>query len=270
MSPDGLDEQDAQEAREPAVIGGEPADVALAAEKQRIAAERRRLRRHAVKSARRKIGLWIAVALGPYFVRLLAWTWKPVVEGAHNVEAARGADGGHVMAFWHGSMLVPVMFHAHRNYHAVISRSGDGDVPTAILRRLGYGAVRGSTRDAASSALREMKDLLEKGGGLAVTPDGPKGPRYSVRRSLAWLARETGHAIVPCGFVAARAWHLPSWDRFTIPKPFSRVALVYGEPLRVPSNATEADLAAATTELRERILNAERRGYALLGVPPDS
>jgi len=246
--------------------GDDPKDVALAAEKKRVAAERRRRRRHAVKSARRKVGLWIAVALGPYFVRLLAWTWKPVVEGAHNVESARGAGGGHVMALWHGSMMIPVMFHAHRNYHVLVSKSGDGDVPTAILLRLGYGAVRGSTRDAASSALREMKDLLEKGGGLGVTPDGPRGPQHSVRRSLAWLARETGHAIVPCGFAAARAWHLPSWDRFTIPKPFSRVALVYGEPVRVPSGATEADLAAATIEVRERMLSAERRGFELLGV----
>ena len=83
------------------------------------------------------------------------------------------------------------------------------------------------------------------------------------------MARATGYPIIPIGFAANRAWHLSSWDAFTIAKPFSRVAIVYGEPLRVGREGGEAALEAATETLRERLMAAEVRGCELIEATPD-
>lgn len=225
--------------------------------------------RHRVKVLRRWLARWFVVSLGPPLVRALARTWRPVVEGEHNVHAARGTTGGHFMALWHGRMLVAVAHHARRDYHVLVSPSGDGDVISALLHGLGYGTVRGSSRGRGAPAVRQMLELLQRGAGIGVTPDGPTGPMHSMSPSLAWMARETGYAVVPCGFAAARAWHAASWDRFTIPRPYTRVAFVYEEPVRVARDADDAALARASEEIRARLLRAERRGFELLGAEPD-
>jgi lysophospholipid acyltransferase (LPLAT)-like uncharacterized protein len=83
------------------------------------------------------------------------------------------------------------------------------------------------------------------------------------------MARATGHAVVPCGFVCDRAWRARSWDRFTVPKPGARLALVYGEPIRVERDGGEEELERATELIRERMLAAELEGFRALGVEAD-
>jgi lysophospholipid acyltransferase (LPLAT)-like uncharacterized protein len=83
------------------------------------------------------------------------------------------------------------------------------------------------------------------------------------------MSRATGFPIVPIGLVSNRAWRLSSWDSFTIPKPFARVAIVYGEPVQVAREAGEADLEAATELIRTRLFECERRGLAQIGASED-
>ena len=82
---------------------------------------------------------------------------------------------------------------------------------------------------------------------------------------VAYMARVTGLEIVPIGLACDRAWRLRSWDRFTIPKPFARVAITYGDPVLVASDACERQLEHATSEVRARLIDAERTGFAHLG-----
>ncbi len=87
--------------------------------------------------------------------------------------------------------------------------------------------------------------------------------------SLAWLGRATGFPIVPIGFACDRAWHARSWDRFTIPRPWARVVMIYQDPVRVERSAGEAELVAATDLIRESLLRAERQGFEMLERKPD-
>jgi lysophospholipid acyltransferase (LPLAT)-like uncharacterized protein len=114
-----------------------------------------------------------------------------------------------------------------------------------------------------------MLAALDQGAVLVITPDGPRGPRHSMNPGLVWMARATGYPVVPCGFVCDRAWRARSWDRYTIPKPWARVALVYEEPVMVERDANPDALARATEAIREGILRAERRGFQYLGREPD-
>jgi hypothetical protein len=165
-------------------------------------------------------------------------------------------------------MLLGLPTHRDRGYTVLVSPSDDGGLVLPLLFRNGYHVLRGSTHKRPERALREMLAVLEeRGGGLVLTPDGPRGPRHSVNDGLAWISRETGHPIVPCGFVCDRAWRLSSWDRFTIPRPRARVALVYGEPLE--PGGPGSSLRRTSRELKRRLLAAEALGFQRLGKQAD-
>ena len=228
--------------------------------------------RQGAKARARATGLHTVRLLGAPLLRALARSWRVEVLGAACVEEACARDGGCVMALWHGRMLVALPHHAHRDSRAwqvLVSGSEDGDLSERLLRAFGYGVIRGSRSRGGARALRELLAARGEDCVLVITPDGPRGPRHSMNPGLAWLARETGYAVVPCGFVCDRAWHTDSWDRFTIPKPRARLAFVYEEPVRVSPDASEREEELATEEIRSRMLRAEERGFAHLGVERD-
>lgn len=219
--------------------------------------------RRRYRIARRRAGALALEALGPSVLRALARTWITRVEGAEHLATAEG-ERGHVMALWHGSMLLGLPHHARCGWSALVSPSDDGGLVVRLLRRFGYGVVRGSTSQGGARALRSLLEVLRRGGGVILTPDGPRGPRHSVNPGPAWMALRCGAAVVPCGFVCDRAWELSSWDRFCIPRPRARVVLVYGEPVVAQRSASEEELLRLSSLLRERMLAAEERGRALL------
>jgi len=194
----------------------------------------------------------------------MARTWRTDVLGAEHLEST-ARHPGRLLALWHGRMLVPFHHHRGAGMCVLVSPSDDGSLVTSLLERFGQRVVRGSSNKASARALRALLGELRGGGTVVITPDGPRGPRHSMNPGLAWLARATGFPVLPCGFVCDRAWSLRSWDRFTIPKPGARLALVYGEPLGVAPQSGEDELARATEEIKRRMLEAETRGLRHLG-----
>ena len=166
-------------------------------------------------------------------------------------------------------MIVALPMFAHKGWHVLVSPSGDGDISEKLLEANGYSVIRGSSSKGGARALRKMLAVLDEGAVLFITPDGPRGPMHSMNPGLAFMARATGRKIVPVGLVADRAWHASSWDNFTIPKPFARVSVVYGEPVAVSRDAGEEDQQKATELVRERTLAAERQGFEALQCESD-
>lgn len=190
------------------------------------------------------------------------------VRGAEHFQAVE-AEGGFLFALWHGRMVAAMPSHAHRDYQVLVSPSADGGLVTDLLGSFGYGVVRGSSSRGGARAVRELQTHLKTERPVAVTPDGPRGPMHGINPGLCWLARESGRAILPVGVACDRAWHLKSWDRFTIPKPRARVVVTYGAPLRLGPNATEKELEAASSALASSLHAAESRGFEHLGVERD-
>lgn len=215
------------------------------------------------------MGKRVVKLVGGPALELLAKSWKVTVLGGEHLEAAMSQGKAHIMALWHGRMLMGLPQHAEKHWHVLVSPSGDGDISNVMLERFGYEVIRGSASRGGANALRSILTAMKGGGAIVLTPDGPRGPRHSVNAGVAWIAGATGYPIVPCGFVCNRAWRASSWDRFTVPKLGSRVLMVYGEPLWVPRRADEAELRRASDELRARILGAEQRGFEELGLEPD-
>lgn len=204
-------------------------------------------------------------AFGPLVLGTLARTWRLTILGSEHLESSSSKSNGHFMALWHGRMLLGLAHHGSRDWWVLVSESQDGAITRALLLRFGYRVIRGSSSRGGARALREMLGVLDQGAVLIITPDGPRGPRHSIGQGLAWMARATGYPIVPVGFACDRAWRMRSWDRFTIPKPWARVVMVYGDPIHVPRSEDKAGLAAATDSVREAILATEERGFAHLG-----
>lgn len=173
------------------------------------------------------------------------------------MEALRREHGGVILVTWHGNSLIPVVRSRGRGYIGMVSLSRDGDLLAEFCRQMGWQTIRGSTgRGGARAAKMAIRALTaaDRGEGpgaiLAVTPDGPRGPSGKVQPGAIFLAQKSGKPLVPVGIGVCRAWHLNSWDRFLIPKPFSQVTWLYGEPILV---ARDADVSAICQQVKDAI-----------------
>ena len=135
-----------------------------------------------------------------------------------------------LILFWHNCLfIIPEArrrFLSHRDICGLISASRDGAWLSAFFRLLGIKkAVRGSSSRRGSSAMKGLLSAFKSGFDIAITPDGPRGPRYRLKPGTLWLVRKTKAPVILLSFHFSRAWRLKSWDRFYLPKPFSTVIL---------------------------------------------
>jgi len=142
-------------------------------------------------------------------------------------------------AFWHESLLLPAVLKAR--IHVLVSQHADGEFIAEICRHLRIRIIRGSTTRGGVQAIRKLVRASRKGH-LAITPDGPRGPRRRVKPGLVYLAAQTGLPIVPAGIGYRRPWRLHSWDKFALPRPWSLATCVVAEPILVPPDAGEGEL----------------------------
>ncbi len=193
-------------------------------------------------------------------MRLLAATLRYRVNGGRG--PAKLLDEPVIFALWHNRlglcMKVYKSFvrphHPHDHLAALISASKDGAFLATILQNFGVEPVRGSSSRRGSQALLELASWAERGYDLAVTPDGPRGPCYAVQEGVIALAQVTGLAIIPYSCQVDWKIRVKSWDRFQIPLPFSHCEMTFGEPIRVPRQATDAERAQLGEQLRAVLL----------------
>jgi hypothetical protein len=199
-------------------------------------------------------------------VRVLARTLDLRILGEEHVASLWRSDPAIIYAIWHGQiLLVPLLNERLRRTRGarpatvMTSRSRDGELLARFARCFGLGVVRGSTTRGGPAALRRLARRLRDGHDVALTPDGPRGPREVAQAGAVALAAVTGAPVVPLGFAAEPAWRLASWDRLEVPKPAARAALVFGAPLRVAVGA-DREVARKDLEgaLREANLVASR------------
>ena len=240
----------------------------VAAENE-IASRRDSPERVRMRNRRRAIFQPMMSSLGTWFTRLLAATWR-IQRLNHERFPPELPEGGRLVAMWHGRLLVGL--HPHRNlgFEVLVSPSGDGELVHSVLRASGYGTLRGSSSKNAPRALREMLRELRQAKTVVITPDGPRGPFHSMNPGLAWLSRNTGYPIVPLGYAARWAIRLKSWDRFTIPLPFSRVAIAYGEPIQVARSGGDGELNRCTQQIHNDLNALERSAAQAISAQPDA
>jgi lysophospholipid acyltransferase (LPLAT)-like uncharacterized protein len=149
--------------------------------------------------------------------------------------------GTKIYVFWHENILLPLYLRGHSNIAMLLSRHHDADILARVAVMMGFGTVRGSTFKGGSVALRELAGRA-RSENLTITPDGPRGPRRKLAPGCIFLASTMRIPIVVMGFGSERPWRLGTWDRFAIPRPWSRARGVVSRAIHVPADLSRDDL----------------------------
>jgi hypothetical protein len=173
-----------------------------------------------------------------WLLRGLYATLRPVFVQQVWEDSVRQCEKPVLLTFWHGRMAYFIYLYRYQHFTVMVSQSRDGEFVSRILARFGIHSTRGSSSHGGMRALLELVQCLRQGCHVAVTPDGPRGPRYQVQPGVIVLAQKTGIPILPVTYNARWKVVLGSWDRFILPLPFSRVVVVYGEPITIPTSVS--------------------------------
>lgn len=203
---------------------------------------------------RRRWRVAVISALGAMILRLLGMTWRVRREGETPFDTMVARGEPFIVVFWHGEILPVAWTHRHRGLATLISRHADGEVIARIAEGLGFRTVRGSSTRGGVRALLETAQRVNEGLTIGFTPDGPRGPRHVFAPGALIVAHRTGRPIVALRATASRAWHVRSWDRHLIPKPFATVTVRYSQPHFV--QAADAREAALQTGDFEKIMSS--------------
>lgn len=202
---------------------------------------------------RDRLTLALTEYLGPLLFRLLYSTLRFEVGGRAYQDETWGRGESVVFVTWHGRLLPLLYLYRDKDLTMLVSRHRDGEYLTRVGRRLGYDAVRGSSTRGGYQALRELVRNLRRGRSLAITPDGPLGPKEEFKAGALQAARMAGAPVIPVMAGTDRAWWIEGWDRFMVPKPFARVRVEIGEPRRIPRDLSGAELEQLAREMEGRL-----------------
>lgn len=190
----------------------------------------------------RRARVALATALGGGMLRVLALTWRVSRRGESALAGLRAARAPVVIVLWHGELLPILWAHRDEGISVLISTHADGEIIARICQSLGCRTVRGSSSRGGARALLELVRELEAGHEIAITPDGPRGPRRAFAPGALVAAMRADVPVIAFGATVDRAWRLHSWDGFVIPKPFARVTIAYSAAERVMATSSrEAD-----------------------------
>lgn len=216
----------------------------------------------------------LALAVVPRIVwallSIVGLTWRYEVIAEDGVTPVRFGQkaGAEIYCFWHQCVLPCAMYFRRTGGTILISRSFDGELVTRILRLLGFDAVRGSSSRFGGEGLLGLKTVLASGQPAIFTADGPRGPIFQTKMGPIKLAQVTGAPIGAFHLQPERAWIINSWDRFLVPKPFTRIVVSWANWTHVPADLDADQFEPKRQELNAAIERARHRALAHLNQEP--
>ena len=161
-------------------------------------------------------------------------------------------------ASWHNRLLMlPLALHRFIGDHpgsALVSASRDGAWIAELVKKAGFGVVRGSSSRQGVGAVLQMSDELASGRDVVISPDGPRGPAYQVSPGIIFLAQKTGIPVMPMHLEYSSFWRLKSWDGFFLPKPFSKTRMTFGKLHYVRPTSTDEDFEGERSALENALM----------------
>ncbi len=183
-----------------------------------------------------------------------------------SVDPIHGVNGPRIYIFWHENILIPLYQRGHCHLAMLLSQHGDADILARVAHHMGFDCVRGSTYRGGARAIWELFERSRRQH-LTITPDGPRGPRRQLAQGPIYLASRLQLPLVVMGFGYDRPWRVNSWDKFAIPRPFSRARAIIGPPLKLPPDLDRTCLENCRQRV-ERLLNDltnEAEAWAVAG-----
>ncbi|NQU65501.1 MAG: lysophospholipid acyltransferase family protein [SAR324 cluster bacterium] len=195
----------------------------------------------------------------PRMIRLtilvLGITYKKTWIGLENLDKLKQNDQNWIYSTWHNNILMAALFLKNQNLVSLVSSSADGRIAARVLELMGNQTIAGSSSRNGTKALLTMRKLINSGQKGAITPDGPRGPRYKLQEGIIYIAQKSGAAMVPIHMEATHQWIFEkSWDRHKLPKPFATVVISVGKPYWVSSKLSKAELEKVKNEFEAKML----------------
>lgn len=194
------------------------------------------------------------------YVSFVGWTTRLTTVRGEVRERLRAENRRFIYAFWHQRQVYFTYTHRGVGAAVLVSRSKDGEMIAKTMLLSDIGAVRGSSSRGGAAATRELMTALQSGLDIGITPDGPKGPRCEVKEGVIFLAQKLGAPILPLTNALSRRLEIKrAWDRFHVPLPFGRAAVVYGKPIEVGAHDDTASKALELKEALDRLTEEAER-----------
>ncbi|MFV9874886.1 MAG: lysophospholipid acyltransferase family protein [Rickettsiales endosymbiont of Dermacentor nuttalli] len=176
------------------------------------------------------------------YVKLVYFTGKWVVHKPRDIDIDGYLTEPCIYAFWHGRLtMMPLLAPKGRKMNVLSSRHRDGYLMSASMKNFGFSTIFGSSKKGGAYALRNIVRSIRVGENIAITPDGPRGPRYTINSNIIYIAKITNTPIIPISFASSKHRVFNSWDRFMFPYLFSRGILIYGKPIVVSKDISEQE-----------------------------
>ena len=199
---------------------------------------------------------WL-VAFGHRLLQLWARTLRFAIDDRAGL-IGTPPNERYIGALWHNRLLLlPFVIKRYlpdRRGAALISPSGDGALLADLVERFDFEVVRGSSSRQGARAIRRLAEVIASGKDAVITPDGPRGPAYELGQGIIFLAQQSGAAVVPINMEYSSCWRVKSWDRFILPKPFSKVRVTFGAPHQVAATASDEAFERERQRLQEAML----------------
>ncbi len=167
--------------------------------------------------------LWFSEPfLATILIYILGLTWRIEFKG---ISLVKKHNSQVLYVFWHENILPPLFTHIGRKVGVIVSPSRDGELISRILKLLGFKVFRGDTKEKGSKALIELINYCKKGFEIAITPDGPKGPRRKAKKGVFLIIKKTNLSVLAVRITCKKAFRFSSWDRFMLPYPFAKIEI---------------------------------------------
>jgi len=173
------------------------------------------------------------------------------------------ADQPFVLSMWHNCSTIAGWAMRGNNVTVMVSDSKDGEYVSRLANLFGISTMRGSTSSGSAKAVREALRLIRANKPIALTLDGPRGPKYKMQHGALWFAASSQTPIIPMHIEASRQWVLKSWDGHRFPKPFSTIHIGFGDPVFVERSAVEEDIEQEALKIEDKMMHNVRNVQSL-------
>lgn len=178
----------------------------------------------------------LGLHFGSFVINIYCKTLRIKEINKQSIDELTKNNKNFIVTFWHGTMLIPWFLMRNKNLDTIVSQSKDGEILTKLLKRWNYNVHRGSSSRGGKEVLNTLIESAKNNYSIAITPDGPRGPKNVMKAGAVVISKETNVPLVLIGVHNGNKFKLKSWDAFEIPKPFSKVCVLYSEPIYLDKN----------------------------------
>lgn len=211
-----------------------------------------------IKEIKKSILNFLGLNVLTFIVNLVIKTYRIRIYNDDAVKVLSQNGKNFITAFWHGRMLIP--WYVNRKYKiaALVSKSKDGEILTRLLKNWNYNVVRGSSHIGGKEALNIMEMTIDEEYSFAITPDGPTGPPNKMKAGAVVLAHRKSVPLFLMGTAANKYFVFNSWDKFQVPEPFTKVSVVYSEPIYVKVSSSREEINKLIEDCETKLMKLQK------------